>query len=147
MANDYPRSYRVADQIQRELSELIRLEVKDPGVSKMLTISSVDVSRDLSIARVYYTLFDEEELKTTQKGLTRSSGYLRRCLSRSLTLRSVPELRFIYDDSIAQGNKMSALIDNAVRSNSTAADSDDPVVQSTSDQDASSAASPGDENT
>lgn len=91
----------------------------------MLTISSVDVSRDLSVAKIYYTLFDNDEKSETQQGLQASSGFLRRQLSRSLTMRSVPELRFIYDDSVEQGNRMSALIDDAMRTNTTAAESGD----------------------
>jgi len=123
MANDYPRSYRVADHIQRELSEIIRLQVKDPRVSDMLTIASVELSRDLSVARVYYTLLDAAEHKATQEGLEKSAGFLRKRLSDTLSMRSVPALKFFYDDSIERGNEMSALIDAAVSSNTTEADS------------------------
>lgn len=119
MANEYPRSYRVADHLQRELSQIIRLEMKDPRVSAMVTIASVDVSRDLSVAKIYYTLMDDSERADTQEGLNRSAGYLRKRLASSLSMRSVPQLRFYYDDSVAHGNRMSALIDEAVKSNST----------------------------
>ncbi len=124
MANEYPRSYRVADHIQRELSQILRFQVKDPRISEMLTISSVVVSKDLSVARVYYTLLDEAQQEQTYEGLQKCSGFLRRKLSESLTMRSVPTLKFFFDDSVERGNELSALIDQAVNSNTTQASSD-----------------------
>ena len=121
--NQWPRSHRVADFIQRELSLLIRTEIKDPRLSPMMTIASVEVSSDLSHARIYYTLFDPEERRETQDALTRASGFLRRQLARQMNTRSVPQLRFYYDDSSERGARMSALIDEAVASNTTADDS------------------------
>jgi len=121
--NQWPRSHRVADFIQRELSQLIRTEIKDPRLSPMMTIASVEVSSDLSHARIYYTLFDAEERRETQDALTRASGFLRRQLARQMNTRSVPQLRFYYDDSSERGARMSALIDEAVASNTTAGDS------------------------
>lgn len=131
MANDYPRSYRVADHIQRELAGIIRLQAKDPRISEMLTIAAVEVSRDLSLARVYYTLLDAAEQQQTQQGLENSAGFLRKKLSDVLSMRAVPALRFYYDDSVERGNEMSALIDAAVDSNTTA--SDDEVTQAPGD--------------
>ncbi|NND91364.1 MAG: 30S ribosome-binding factor RbfA [Granulosicoccus sp.] len=125
VTSDYPRSHRVADFIQRELAGLIRSEVKDPRVSPMLTISSVEVSRDLSVAKVYYSLMDSDEQPETQEALARASGFLRRQLARQMSTRSVPQLRFYYDDSAARGARMSALIATAIASNTT--DSDEPA--------------------
>jgi len=88
--NDYPRSHRVADFIQRELSGLIRTELKDPRISPMLTIASVEVSRDLSVAKVYFSLFDPEERQETQEALGRASGFLRRQLARQMNTRNDP---------------------------------------------------------
>lgn len=122
MPSDYPRSHRVADFIQRELSGLIRTELKDPRVSPMLTIASVEVSRDLSVAKVYYSLFDPEERRETQDALARASGFLRRQLAQQMNTRSVPALRFYYDDSAERGAAMSALIAEAVATNTTADD-------------------------
>jgi len=120
MANeDYPRSHRVADFIQRELSQLIRTEVKDPRVSPMLTIASVEVSRDLSSAKIYYTLFGDEDPEETQKALTSVGPFLRRRLASQMRTRTVPSLRFYHDDSSARGAAMSALIASAVASNTT----------------------------
>jgi len=120
MANeDYPRSHRVADFIQRELSQLIRAEVKDPRLSPMLTIASVEVSRDLSSAKVYYTLFDGEDVTETRAALNSAAGFLRRRLASLMRTRTVPALRFYHDDSSARGSAMSALIASAVASNTT----------------------------
>jgi len=124
--NDYPRSHRVADFIQRELSGLIRSELKDPRISPMLTIASVEVSRDLSVAKIYYSLFDPEERHETQDALGRAAGFLRRQLARQMSTRSVPQLRFFYDDSAERGARMSSLIAKAVASNTTEDDADAP---------------------
>ena len=122
MSSDNPRSHRVADFIQREIAGLIRTEIKDPRISLMLTIASVEVSRDLSVAKVYFSLFDPEERKETQAALERASGFLRRQLARQMKTRSVPILRFYYDDSAERGAHMSAVIADAVASNTTAVD-------------------------
>jgi len=125
MAGTSPRQHRVADFIQRELSELIRTQLKDPRISPMLTIASVDVSKDLGVARVYYTLIDSAEAKDTQEGLQRAAGFLRSSLAKSLTSRTVPQLRFVFDDSAEKGASLSALIDKAVGSNTTSVDDED----------------------
>lgn len=138
MPNDYPRSHRVADFIQRELSGLIRTELKDPRISPMLTIASVEVSRDLSVAKVYFSLFDPEERQETQEALGRASGFLRRQLARQMNTRSVPQLRFHYDDSAERGAHMSALIADAVATNTTSEDDGDNVDSDGDDGDASS---------
>jgi len=129
MPNDFPRSHRVADFIQREISELIRTEVKDPRVSEMVTVSSVEVTRDLGTAKVHYTIMNPEpgEREATEKALKNAAGFLRKKLSSRLNTRSVPQLRFYYDDSIERGAHMSALIDSAVASNTTAENADDGV--------------------
>lgn len=135
MTSDYPRSHRVADYIQRELAGLIRSQVRDPRVSPMLTVSSVEVSRDLSVARVYYSLLDSGEQHDTQQALERASGFLRRQLARQMNTRSVPQLRFHYDDSAERGAHMSALIADAMASNTT------PDEESSADEDPSSSGS------
>ena len=86
----------------------------------MLTISGVEVSRDLSVAKVYYSLFDAEEQQDTQTALVSASGFLRNQLARQMNTRSVPQLRFFFDDSAERGAHMSALIADAVASNTTA---------------------------
>ncbi len=125
MAKDYPRHHRIADFIQRELSQLIRLELKDPRVSPMLTIASVDVSSDLSIAKIYYTTMDASDREDTQLALSKAAGFLRRRLAANMKTRSVPNLRFYYDDSAERGAELSALIDKAVSTNTTKTDTPD----------------------
>lgn len=130
MPSDYPRSHRVADFIQRELSGLIRTELKDPRLSPMMTIASVEVSRDLSVAKIYFSVFDADEREPTEQALSSAAGFLRKQLARRMNTRSVPQLRFYYDDSAERGAQMSALIADAVASNTTndadsAADADD----------------------
>ena len=113
---DYPRSYRLADQIQRELSTLIRTEVKDPGISPLLTVSAVDVSRDLSQAKIYITVLEETQRESSMAALSRAAGYLRSQLANRLSTRSVPQLRFHYDESVERGEHLSGLIAAAVKS-------------------------------
>lgn len=126
MAKDYPRSHRVADQIQQELSVLIRDELKDPRLPAMLTITSVDVTRDLSMARVFYTILGDADRDDCQEALDSGSGFLRRQLGARLSVRSIPQLTFRYDRSIEEGARMSALIRDAVDSNTTSADDETP---------------------
>lgn len=114
MPKDYPRSRRIAEQIQRELSEVIRLELKDPRVG-MITITDVEVSQDYSHAKVFFTtLGDADKVKETAAGLARAVGFLRSQLAHRLKLRIVPQLQFKYDESVERGMRLSRLIDEAV---------------------------------
>ena len=114
MPREFSRSTRVAEQLRRELSELVRFGVKDPRVQDV-TITEVDVTKDISHARVYFSLLadDAESIAETQTALNRAAGYLRRELARIMRLRHVPELKFVYDKSIAEGMRMDALIEAA----------------------------------
>ncbi len=114
MAKEFSRSRRVGEQIQRELAELVQRELKDPRLG-MVTISAVDVSRDMSVARVYFTVLNPgHDVRETEEGLIHATGFLRRELAHRMRLRVVPELRFQYDHSIEDGSRLSALIDKAV---------------------------------
>jgi|TARA_B110000977_G_scaffold162724_1_gene208348 ribosome-binding factor A len=116
MAQEYSRTQRVADQIQRELAALIQREVKDPRVG-MATVSAVEVSRDLSHAKVFVTILngdeDQQEITESVKALNNASGFLRSQLGQRMKLRIVPTLRFHFDDSLSRGNYLSNLIDKA----------------------------------
>ena len=117
MPKDYPRSRRIAEQIQRELADLIRFELKDPRVGQMVTLTGVEVSHDQSHAKVFFTILgDETEQDTTAAGLKRAAGFLRSQLSQRLQLRTVPQLDFKYDASVERGAHLSRLIDEAVGS-------------------------------
>ena len=114
MPKDYSRALRIADQIQRDLADLIRNELKDKRVG-MITLTGVEVSQDYGHAKVYYTtLGSAEDNFLTDKGLQHSAVFLRSQLSQRLRLRVVPLLHFIYDRSIEQGIHLSQLIDKAV---------------------------------
>jgi ribosome-binding factor A len=113
MANQQ-RMRRVADQIQRELSGLLRVELKDPRVG-LITLTGVEVSPDLEHAKVFFTtLGDAQSLLETVAGLEHASGFLRTQLGRRLRLRVTPELHFRHDASIERGARLSQLIDAAV---------------------------------
>ena len=105
------RPQKVADMIQRELSDLLRREVRDPRVG-MVTITSVDVSPDFSHARVLFTCLDAAHVKEALLGLQRAAGFLRSQLARRMKLYATPELRFEYDESIERGDRLHRLIDS-----------------------------------
>lgn len=116
MAKDFSRSDRVAEQIRRELADLLQFEVKDPRVS-MVTITEVEVSGDLAHAKVFYSApvqDNPQALSELQKGLDKSAGFLRSQLGKRMSVRTVPQLHFAYDSSIDRGMKISQLIDEAL---------------------------------
>ena len=117
MPKDYPRTRRIAEQIQRELAEVIRLELKDPRVATLVTITDVEVSPDQSHAKVFFTLLgDSSQIAETTEGLKRATGFLRTQLAHRVKLRTVPQLEFKYDASVERGVELSRLIDEAVAS-------------------------------
>ena len=98
----------------RVLSEVLRFETKDPGLADV-SLTAVDLSRDLSIARVYFSMLNpDDDPKPALEGLQRAAGFLRSKLGGELKVRHVPELRFMHDDSIAHGAEISKLIDDAL---------------------------------
>ena len=116
MKRDFSRSNRVADQIQRELANLIQFDIKDPRVG-MVTITAVEVTKEFENARIYYTVLgDDATRKATEEGLSRAAGFLRRELAHRLKLRNTPSLQFLYDKSIDQAARMSELISTAIES-------------------------------
>jgi ribosome-binding factor A len=123
----YPRSSRVAHQIQRALSELIRREVRDPRLG-MVTLTEVQVSKDLSYAKVFYSVLGAEK-DQAQEILNEAADMLRGPVGRALGLRHSPELRFVNDALIESGAKLSALINKAVKDD-RARHTDDPDSES-----------------
>ena len=118
------RSIRVSDQIQRDLSEIIARELKDPRVG-MVTITEVQLTADYAHAKIFFTtLVDQpQQIQNTLVGLTRAAGFLRGQLGRRLTIHTLPELHFIHDASVVHGVALSRLIDEA--NASRAKDSDE----------------------
>tara|TARA_R110002050_G_scaffold162281_2_gene292161 strand:+ start:73 stop:507 length:435 start_codon:yes stop_codon:yes gene_type:complete len=119
MAREYARTDRVGQQIQKEIAVILMREIKDPRLS-MTTVSAVEVTRDLAYAKVFVTFFNdsEEDIKTSLEVLAEAEGYIRSLLGKRLRARIMPHLRFVYDKSMAEGVRMSALVDQAVASDS-----------------------------
>lgn len=113
MAKDFPRSDRLASQIQRELAGLLRNNLKDPRLSAP-TILEVQVSRDLSQARIFFSVLNPDDAEQSLRALKHASGYLQREVGKILKSRITPRLVFIYDDSDIRGRTMSELIDSAI---------------------------------
>lgn len=127
MPKEYSRSRRVADQIQRHLAELIQMELGDPRVG-MVTVTGVDVSHEFEHAKIHFTvlgsdLSDTSQIKITTDALNNAAGYLRSALAKRLKLRSTPRLVFVYDASMAQGNRLTDLIRSANKSSGNSEDS------------------------
>ncbi len=122
MAKEFSRSDRVAEQIQRELADLLQFEVKDPRIG-MVTITEVEVSGDMAHAKIYYSAHAAST--ELQKGLEKSAGFLRSQLGKRMLLRTVPQLHFIYDASIDRGMRLSRLIDEALAPDHLAPDQTD----------------------
>jgi ribosome-binding factor A len=119
MAREFARSRRVEEQIQRLLSDVMRSELRDPRVASVV-ITEVRASRDLGVAWIQYSLLGTDVspgadvLADVQAGLDRAAGFLRSQLARELATRTVPELRFRYDEAAQRGRDLERLIDKAV---------------------------------
>ena len=113
MPKEYPRSQRVADQIQRELAMIIQREIKDPRVH-MVSITGVEVTRDLAHAHVFVTTLDDAHRDDVVEALNHAAGFLRHELSGRMRMRSIPDLKFSYDESIERGMQMDKLLDELV---------------------------------
>jgi ribosome-binding factor A len=117
MAKEFSRTQRIGDQMQRELALLIQREVKDPRLG-LITITAVEVSRDLSHAKVFITVMgkddDEDAVKTNLRILNDAGGFLRMQLGKAMKLRTVPQLHFNYDASVRRGVELTSLIERAV---------------------------------
>ncbi len=111
---DYSRSERISSQIHREITGLIRYSLKDPRIGDP-SILEVRVSRDLSVAKVYFSLLNGENSKEVEKALNNSAGFLHRELGKMLQIRIIPQLRFIYDDTDIKAQAMDALISDAMK--------------------------------
>ena len=127
---DFKRSERVAGQLRRDLAKLIQQELKDPEVG-FVSLSDVEVTRDLSHAKVYITVFEPEKAQESLKALRRASTFLRLRLGQELRLRHVPELHFVHDDSVEKGSHIDELIAKALNADKdgierTLAEAEDP---------------------
>ena len=116
MAREFGRPQRVADFLRKEISQLIQFQMRDPRV-EMVSVTDVEVSRDLSHAKVFVTKLGaetKEEAKEALLVLNKAVGFLRSNIAKESTMRIVPTLRFYFDESIMRGQNLSALIEHAV---------------------------------
>lgn len=114
MPREFSRNQRLGNQVLRTLSELLRFETKDPRLQGV-SLTSVDLSRDLSVARIYFSLLDPDgDTVPVLAGLEKAGGFLRAKLGGALKVRHVPQLRFVHDDSAEYAARISDLIDSAL---------------------------------
>jgi ribosome-binding factor A len=113
MPKDFPRARRVAEQIQRELSRLITVELKDPRL-RLVTVTDVEVTRDLAHAKVFVSVLGSDDASQAVAALKHAAGHLRRLLAGAMRMRVVPELHFSEDRVLIEGSRLSALINKAV---------------------------------
>lgn len=110
------KNTRINGEVMKELSVIIRSQIKDPRIHPMTSVTSVEVAPDLKTCKAYISVLgDEEAQKNTLAGLKSAEGYIRRELARTVNLRNTPEIRFVLDQSIAYGISMSKLIDEVVK--------------------------------
>ncbi|MFT7235376.1 MAG: ribosome-binding factor A [Methylophagaceae bacterium] len=116
MAQEFSRTSRIGEVIMRELAQMIQQEVSDPRVG-MVTVSHVDITSDLKYAKVYVTRLNgvesEQEIDECIAGLTNAAGFLKRGIAKRVEIRTVPDLRFLYDKSLEHGFHMDELIAKA----------------------------------
>jgi len=115
MPREFNRAERVAGQMRRELAQIIQAEVKDPALA-FVSVSDVEVSRDLAHAKVFVTVFEPDKARASIAALQRAGGFLRSRLGQNMRIRKVPELHFVHDDSVETGQRMDRLIAEAVAS-------------------------------
>ena len=110
------KNTRINGEVQKELSSIIRGEIKDPRIHPMISVMAVEVAPDLKTCKAYISVLGNQEAKeATIRGLNSAEGYIRRQLARNLNLRNTPEIRFILDESIEYGVNMSKLIDDVAK--------------------------------
>ena len=113
MRKNSMKNMRINEEVHRELSNIIRSEIKDPRINPMTSVVAVEVAPDLKSAKAYISVLgDEKSQKDTLAGLTSAEGYIRRELAKSVNLRNTPQIRFIMDQSIEYGVNISKMIDD-----------------------------------
>ena len=119
------KNTRINGEVQKELSKIIREEIKDPRIHPMTSVMAVEVAPDLKTCKAFISVLGNEEAKqSTIKGLKNAEGYIRRELARTLNLRNTPEIRFILDESIEYGVNMSKLIEDVMMKDAKASQPD-----------------------
>lgn len=135
MAKEFSRTRRIAQQLQQELAQVLQRDIKDPRIG-MVTVNDVDVSRDLSYAKVYVTFFEEDKAVVEEKlaALETAAGYVRSLVAGRMKLRVMPEIRFIYDASLVEGMRMSNLVSQVISSDEAKAKQHGSEIEGADDQ-------------
>lgn len=129
MSAAYSRTDRIAEMMQRKLAQIIRVEIRDPRLPSLITISGVEVTKDLAHAKIYFTAYNGDPVQAAAI-LNTAASYLRSALARTITTRTIPQLHFIYDASIEYGERLSRLIDEVNPSEAEEHSDDKPDEQS-----------------
>ena len=117
MAKAFNRSSRVGHELQKEIAIILQREIKDPRLG-MVTVSGVDISRDLSYAKVFVTFLNDEDPQVIEQGLNvlnDAKGYIRTLIGKAMRLRIIPEIKFFYDESLVKGMQMSSLVSDVIK--------------------------------
>ncbi len=116
MRKNSNKMIRINGEVQKELSNIIRSEIKDPRIAPLTSVLSVDVTADLKLCKAYISVLgDEEAQKNTIDGLKSAEGFIRSRLAKTINLRNTPEIKFILQQSIEYGVKMSKMIDDVTK--------------------------------
>lgn len=130
MRKNSMKNTRINGEVQKELAEIIRGGIKDPRISPLTSVISVEVAPDLKTCKAWISVYgDDHVAEDTLAGLRSAEGYIRRELARRINLRNTPEIRFIVDQSIAYGVKMSKLIDEVAKSDAQKEDRNEALSQ------------------
>jgi ribosome-binding factor A len=117
MAKAFNRSSRVGHELQKEIAIILQREIKDPRLG-MVTVSGVDISRDLSYAKVFVTFLNDDDPQVIEQGLSvlnDAKGYIRTLIGKAMRLRIIPEIKFFYDESLVKGMQMSSLVSDVIK--------------------------------
>ncbi|MGE4348971.1 MAG: 30S ribosome-binding factor RbfA [Candidatus Berkiella sp.] len=124
MASDFSRIDRIQDFMQASLATIIQQEINDPRLAKMVTVTGVIVSKDMKHAKVYVTVLPDDKAKESVRILNNAAGFIRTTLAKRVTFRSLPNLRFYYDDTTIQANRVGKLLDEVSPFNASPAEED-----------------------
>lgn len=117
MAKSFSRPQRVGHELQKEIAIILQREIKDPRLG-MVTVSGVELSKDLSYAKVFVTFLNDDDSEVVTQGLkvlNDATGYIRSLVGKTMKLRIIPELKFVYDQSLVEGMRMSNLVSQVIQ--------------------------------
>ncbi|MEN3157889.1 30S ribosome-binding factor RbfA [Alkalimonas sp. NCh-2] len=130
---EFSRVDRLSQQLQKELAVILQREIKDPRLHHMITVSQVDVSRDLSYAKIYVTFLglEQDKVKDNLKILNDAKGFIRSLIGKRIQTRIVPQVQFYYDSTLDEGIRLTALVESARRADEAKRPADDTAEHDT----------------